>query len=90
MGRNIMSLVNKARSDSAGTWMIMGDFNTDPKYLRPQLGAGPPPLLVTSGENTHKTHEYDYMVYSASPSPFTATRNGRKFGSDHNPVIFRQ
>lgn len=91
LARNVMSLVNKARADSAGTWVILGDFNIDPKYFRPQLGASPPPLLVTSGEKTHKTHEYDYMVYySASPSPFTATRHGAKYGSDHNPVIFRQ
>ncbi|WP_405412858.1 endonuclease/exonuclease/phosphatase family protein [Streptomyces decoyicus] len=95
LGRNLMSLVQKARGDSdRDPWLMMGDFNLAPRYVRPMIGEGNQPELVKSGKGTHGHNpgpekECDYMVSNDVPG-YTAERYPGRLQSDHFPVSFRR
>ncbi|SER02411.1 endonuclease/exonuclease/phosphatase family protein [Actinokineospora terrae] len=98
-GANAAALVNKVRAANAGeNWVLLGDFNIEPKYLRPLLGPGE--RLTATVERTMRPSRkvYDYMIWFDRRTAEVMTAkvvqdrvvNGNTilYRSDHHPVRF--
>ncbi|GAA2961253.1 hypothetical protein GCM10010483_00460 [Actinokineospora diospyrosa] len=103
-GINIGALLRKAEEATyavpgARGWLVLGDFNAEPKYIRPALDpdirlAAPTRATTRKGDLT-----LDYLMWSdpdgakgfdARVFERVAPEPGQQFGSDHRPVSFTE
>ncbi|GLW78866.1 Endonuclease/Exonuclease/phosphatase family protein [Actinokineospora globicatena] len=98
-GANAAALVAKVRAaNPGGPWVLLGDFNVEPKYLRPVLGATERVAATTTSTMAGGGPVYDYLVWSdqRTANRFTAKiipnrvvgGTTIRYRSDHRPVQF--
>ena len=84
----IRDVVNEAHNLGVPNWVVLGDFNRDPRNL-PALGLPAGSHIYNSGMATQRSGgELDYMVSNVLTQNWQATRGANQGGSDHWPVMF--
>ncbi|MBM7776529.1 endonuclease/exonuclease/phosphatase family metal-dependent hydrolase [Actinokineospora baliensis] len=103
-GINIGALIRKAENANddvpgATGWVLLGDFNAEPKYIRPALDPWQRLAAPTRATTRKGGLTLDYLIWSDSDQAKgfdavvferVAPGPGQQYGSDHRPVSFTE